>query len=289
MKMVKKILLGMALTAAVISFVSCGVKQDEGKAFNGENIDYSNTEKDDDGNFKYKYYRSFDSTSTKHNSANATITIDNAADVADVTLSDGSKVKAKAGFGFVFGMKEVTDKDNPVKKTVTDKDGKSKEVTVKFYDFGVAAVRYNKSSKKIEWYVDWERNVPDTAFNNTNLATFEDTALTEAPKQVEKEAVVAWTAVNGFELKDGKLVAMIKTVANDDGSYTVTLCDEEGTQIAGSATAEVKKDWTGLTEKTQLYIGRYITVYQGQTVTGKIEYSDISGNVIPADYALVIE
>lgn len=277
MKMVKKILLGLAATAALLTFVSCGEKEDEEKAFKGEKINYSNTEKDDTGKYKYKYYRSFDTTSTKHYSANAKITIEDAANVADVTNDDG-KVKAKAGFGFVFGMKEVTDKDHPITKTVN-----GKEVTVKFYDFGVASVRYNYITKNVEWYVDWETNVPDTAFNNTNLANFNDDSLLNAPVQKEY-GDTTWKSVNGYGLKDGKLIAVIKTVANKDGSYTVTLCDEDGNKISNATPVELEKEWTGLTENTQRYIGRYITVYTGQTAKGTIEYSDIAGNVIPADY-----
>ena len=91
---------------------------------------------------------------------------------------------------------------------------------------------------------------------------------------------------------------MIKTVANDDGSYTVTLCDEEGNKITGTDTGTIPQTKTGFTKKVnnvdtpsklQKLIGRYITVYNKQSVTGTIKYLDVNGNLIPAEDYIVLE
>lgn len=271
MKMVKKILLGMAFTAAVLSFVSCGVKQDEEKAFDGENIDF--THDGTSGN----YYRSFASTKTKHFSANAKITIEDAD-----TIVTKSGVVSKAGFGFVFGLEDVTGNYDV-------KDSEGNKVT--FYDFGIASVRWDAVNNKAQWYVSWCKNVPDTVFNYNNNTGFEDSTLVgTAPQASEAEIVkgdaTAWKDLSALKLVEGNLKAVIKTVANDDGSYKVMLFDNEENKM-GEAT--ISKAVTGLNEKTQKLIGRYITVYNGQSVKGTIEYEDISGNVIPADYDVVIE
>jgi hypothetical protein len=303
MKMVKKILLGMALTAAVISFVSCGVKQDEEKAFNGENIEMTHNGKSSD---KGTYYRSFASTKTKHYSANAKISIENADSLT--TFDENVKVESKAGLGFVFGLEEVAKDSNVVKyvydedfNAETKSDGSKKTEKVKFYDFGVASVRWNAKTNKAQWYVSWCKNVPDSVFNYNPNGAFADTALEKMPENAEATIPVAhedeivkgtsgaWKDIAALELaEDGSFNAMIQTKANEDGSYTVNLCkiDDPDTVIDTTTIAAAK---TGLTEKTQKLIGRYLTVYWKQTVKGKIEYEDISGNVIPADYDVVLE
>ncbi len=303
MKMVKKILLGMALTTAVISFVSCGVKQDEEKAFNGENIEITHNGKSKD---KGLYYRSFASTKTKHYSANAKISIENADSLT--TFDENVQVDAKAGLGFVFGLEEVAKDSNVVKYVYDDdfkiekkSDGTNKTEKVKFYDFGVASVRWNAKTNKAQWYVSWCKNVPDSVFNYNPNGAFKDTALKDMPENAEATIPVAhedeivkgtsgaWKDIAALELaEDGSFNAMIQTKANEDGSYTVNLCkiDDPDTVIDTTTIAAAK---TGLTEKTQKLIGRYLTVYWKQTVKGKIEYEDISGNVIPADYDVVLE
>ena len=251
-----------------------------------------------------KYYRSFAATDTKHYSANAVITIEDADNYAPKD-AEGKDLKyngsdltiySKAGFGFVFGLEE-SNKDANVKKTV---DGKEQKVT--FYDFGVASVRWDAKNKTAQWYVSWCKNVPDTVFNYTDLVDFKDTSLTGAPTATEDYIVAngsGWKDVANLKLKeDGSLVAMIKTVAEEDGSYTVTLCDEEGNKITGTDIGTISNTLTGFTKqvngvdtpsKLQKLIGRYITVYYKQSVTGTIKYLDVNGNLIPAEDYIVLE
>ena len=293
MKMVKKILLlGTLAIAASLTLASCGVKEDEEKAIKKSGkIELTH-------NGSKKYYRSFAATDTKHYSANAVITIEDAANYAPKD-AEGKKlgVSAKAGFGFVFGLEE-SNKDKNIKKTV---DGEEKKVT--FYDFGVASVRWNAEKNTAEWYVSWCKNVPDTVFNYTDLRDFKDTSLVGAPEAIEEyivdDGAGGWKVVSNLKLKDdGSLVAMIKTDAKEDGSYTVTLCDEEGNKITGTDTGTISNTLTGFTKKVdgvdkpsklQKLIGRYITVYYKQSVTGTIKYLDVNGNLIPAEDYIVLE
>ena len=314
MKMVKKILLGTLALAAVLALTSCGEKQDEEKAFNGENINLPHDGTSGD------YYRSFASTKTKHYSADAKITIEDA-DNYSPKKADGTSFKdykddvltisAKAGFGFVFGLEEVTsevNKNHAIQKNTYKENGDfDKKVDVKFYTFGIAAVRWNAALDKPQWYVEWCTNVPDTVFNYNNSTNFDDTTNLQSlnpsatiPVHTPSFIVPSndgWKDVDKDKLKlddNGNLVAVIKTIANDDGSYKVILCDANGTEIENSG-EKLNKSITGFVDdsgngkKVQKLIGRYITVYKGQTAKGTIEYSDISGNVIPADYDVVIE
>ena len=278
----------MAIAALSFGFVSCGESEGDDDAFNGEEISLSNTDstKNDSGK---KLYRSFAGTKTKHYSANALITINNAA-----TVNNSSKYVSAAGYGFLFGLEETTSTVNSEADTTyyESYDSGTFGDKAKFYTFGIASVRYNATSGTGEWYVSWCENVPSTCFNYTTYAGFEGAvydASGNSTKKGEETTVVkgsgsdAWKAISGLSLTDSNFVAQIRVVANDDGSYTVGLY-KDATATSALDTGTISASTTGFEKKTQKDIGRYITVYAGQTTTGKIEYSDISGNPIPADY-----
>ena len=278
MKMVKKILLGMAFTAAVLSFVSCGLKEDEQKAIDGENIGYANKD-NEDVNPSHLNYRAFNTTETKHYSANAEIVIDNPEEVVSSTR------ESNAVLGFVFGVKEH---ENSTQYKVKVGDETKKVV---FYDFGIAGVRYNKKSGKTEWYVSWCENVPNTIFGFNDSGAFKDIKFTDAdghevgPFGTEKQIVPTTGTFSAVDLPltDGKLALAIRTVAKDTGSYVVELCKNVSDDVP-VATATIPAATTGLSAKEERFIGRYVNVYYGETISGTIKYSDVSGNVIPADY-----
>ena len=278
---------GVAIAALSFGFVSCGESEDDDDAFNGEEISLSNTDttKNDNGN---KLYRSFKGTKTKHYSANALITINNAA-----TVNNSSQYVSAAGYGFLFGLEETTSTVNSDAGTTyyESYDSVTFGDKAKFYTFGIASVRYNATSKTGEWYVSWCENVPSTCFNYTTYSGFSGAVYDASGNSVTvgtettvvKGSSTAWKAVSDLSLTDSNFIAQIRVVANDDGSYTVGLYkDATATSTLDSKT--ISASTTGLEKKTQKDIGRYITVYAGQTTTGKIEYSDISGNPIPADY-----
>lgn len=289
-EILKNFLGGVAIATLSFGFVSCGESEDDGEAFNGEEISLSNTDTTKNDNGK-KYYRSFAGTKTKHYSANALITINNAA-----TVADSSNYVSAAGYGFLFGLEETTSTVNKDAGTTyyESYDSTTKKVgdKAKFYTFGIASVRWNATSGSAEWYVSWCENVPSTCFNYTKESGFSGDVydVNGNSKRIEnnEKTIVkgdpSWKAVSGFSLTDSNFVAQIRVVANDDGSYTVGLYkNAEATSALDTGT--IPASTTGFTKKTQKDIGRYITVYAGQTTTGKIEYSDISGNPIPADYA----
>ena len=277
MKMVKKILLlGTLAIAASLTLASCGVKEDEEKAIKDDRIDFSNE--------NTKNYRAFVTTKTKHYSANAEITLDNPTEIKGA--------KSNYVLGFIFGVEEK--EHNPkVKIPAKDKDGKdiSKEVT--FYNFGIAALRYNKTKNNVEWYVSWCEDVPNTILGYNDNGDFYDIEITDidgVKAKYGKETQIVpspsenliFKTVSGLSLtEDKKLSVIIKTVANDDGSYKVSICNADGDE---KATTTISKTVTGLTEKTQKLIGRYVTVYAGESVKGTIKYTDVNGNIIPADY-----
>ena len=306
MKMVKKILFGSLVLAAALTFASCGETQDEGDSFDGDKIDFVH-----DGTSGL-YYRSFKSTSTKHYSANATITIEDADNVTSATKPNGTAIESKAGLGFVFGLEEIKDapvvykikKDKKTGEIKYNSDGTYKTEKVKFYNFGVASVRWNHTINSAQWYVSWCTNVPDSVFNYNDSSSFYDGTLAALPENtgvtipgsaadneicIVDDGAGGWNTISGISLKeDGSLGALIKTVANENGSYTVQLMDKDAPDTV-IATGTVPAAETGLSEKTQKLIGRYLTVYKSQTIKGKIEYSDVHGNVIPADYDIIYE
>jgi len=274
MKLSKKLaFLGAAALLATAVFVGC-TSEDEEDAFSGSK--FSITEDPTKGD----YYRAFDATKTKHYSANAIITIENCE-----TLNSSYDFVAPCASGFTFGLtkgEQVT--------TYTDKVADKEKVQL--YSCGLATVRYDAKNKNVQWYVSWLNNVPNSIFGYNNSMLFDDTLVTDAEgntkKYGEEKQIIptsgSWKTVSGANASysNGTLKVMIKTVANDDGSYTVSLCSSNGTTEYDSTT--IPASTTGFTAKTQNLIGRYLVVYTGQTAKGSVEYKDVSGMAIPADY-----
>lgn len=150
----------MAIAALSFGFASCGESEDESNAFNGEEISLSNTDTTKNDNGK-KYYRSFRGTKTKHYSANALITINNAATTAN-------SLESAAGYGFLFGLEETTSTVNKDADTTYyesyDSTTKKFGDKAKFYTFGIASVRWNAKNKTAEWYL-----VRECSFNMLQL------------------------------------------------------------------------------------------------------------------------
>lgn len=246
------VLLSSAVAAALVfGFAGCADGSDDGDAINGENIEFTHGQKTDtvteEDSAGYNYYRGFKTTKTNHYSSNALITIENPALSETSKYPDGSAITSNAGLGFVFG-----EYDSSVNVT---EDSSTK--SVKLYTFGIASVRYNVSTKKVQWYVSWVKEtqiVPTSGY-------WKDTDIS---------------------LTDGNLVVKVAVTANDDGSYKVELQNEDGSTTYDTAT--VSNEVTGFSKKLQQRIGRYLTVYYKQSVKGSIAYSDIQGNPIPADY-----
>ena len=117
MKISKLLKVGaFALLAASLCFVSCKKEEDEENAISGDNI--SMTHDGTSGN----YYRAFSTTTTKHYSATAKITINN----ADTVKNSGNA--ANCALGYVFGLQEVEVKaGTQLKKNDGRKEKKKKK------------------------------------------------------------------------------------------------------------------------------------------------------------------
>ncbi len=275
------VLLSSAVAAALVfGFAGCADGSDDGNAIDGENIEFTHGQATDtvseEDSASYNYYRGFKTTKTNHFSSNALITIENPA-LSDTTkYPDGNSITSNAGLGFVFGEYDSS-------ATITEESGNK---SVKLYTFGIASVRYNVSTKKVQWYVSWVKETPETVFGYNNSADFTDKLGTDKVSYGTETQIVhgdksAWKDTS-VQLTDGNLVVKVAVTAKDDGSYEVELQNAEGTVIYDTAT--VTKDVTGFEKKVQQRIGRYLTVYYKQSVKGSIAYSDIQGNPIPADY-----
>ena len=277
-----KVLLSSAVAAALVfGFAGCADGSDDGNAIDGENIEFTHGQATDsvseEDSASYNYYRGFKTTKTNHFSSNALITIENPA-LSDTTkYKDGTSITSNAGLGFVFG-----EYDSSVK--ITEESGNK---SVKLYTFGIASVRYNVSTKKVQWYVSWIEKTPETVFGYNNSSDFTDYLGTDNVAYGTETQIVpvkgsgVWKDTS-VQLTDGDLVVKVAVTANDDGSYTVELQSADGNTTYDKAT--VSKEVTGFEKKVQQRIGRYLTVYYKQSVKGSIAYSDIQGNPIPADY-----
>lgn len=318
----KKKLVALALVGALVfGLVACSDSEDNAKAISGKQIDFTWSDSEArkglaaeiaagkkvtknnsevDPTLDDMLYRSFVTLKTKHDSSDAIVTIYNVTDLADTDAD----ISAKAGLGYVFGLKEEKHDDAVKIQTTTNK-----QETVKFYTFGVASVRWSKKANDgnggFQWYVSWCDDVPNTCFNYTSSTAFSDKLTgTEGNAEItkksfgeetkviptESETTTFWRDVEGIGLIDAEgdgekndIQVKLVITANEDGSYKVQLQkwgDNGQWTDAGSdenthwGTVEDKA--TGLDAKTQLDIGRYLTVYNKQSVTGQIVLENIS-------------
>lgn len=250
------IILAAAALVAAMALAGCKLSEDEEDAISGEDITYKNAS-------TTNYYRSFKATATKHYSADPVITINNPATIAT------SSNDANAVYGILFGLEETT----PTGYTGTSK----------FYNFGIASVRWNQTTEKAEWYVSWCKEVPDAAFNATTSSGFSatvDGTLYGTETQIIPTSGT-FESVTGTALSSNKLSVMIKITANDStaaGSYTVKLCDSTGSSTY--STANIPSSTTGFTTRTQRKIGRYFCVYGGEEASASIKYTNVQGAAI---------
>lgn len=285
MKISKKILAAFSVVAMLtmaFSFTGCKDEEDDQGAIDGDKISFTH-----DGT-SGEYYRAFSTTSTKHYSSTAKITINNA-----TTITNSSN-NANCALGYVFGLKEIDVEAGTVLKkedgstyTVTSdglKTAAENGKTPKFYTFGVVGIRYNKSGTA-QWYVSWCENVPNSVFSYNNSSAFSADLYAGTTKVsgigYETQIIPTSGSWSDFtaSLTDAKALSVtVKSVANDDGSYTINLLDAAGTSTI--KTQNVSASVTGLSAKTQLKLGKYTTVYKGETASGTIKLEDVSGAAV---------
>ena len=289
MKMVKKILLGMALTAAVISFVSCG------KVVGGEDdaIDNSTFSKDakiDTKNETEALMRGFKTLNTKH--LDAILHITNTINKIDTPSND---LKTNGVMGYIFNMAEDENKK---------------------WAFTIAGVRYNQLTGNVDAYVESFKNIDATKlesedFTGAVIAKGSPTYNTDkfgftlVPKSAVDELL---KAEKGTE-KENQLDVWIDVIANDGesvgrkgtaGTYTVRFFAEDPGRTKKSsngleyknadveALAEVtvladnvnnpfvkEDEEKGKLSNMQSDIGYYYNIQKDQKLTGKWKFDAI--------------
>ena len=213
MKMVKKILLGTLAVAAILTFASCGQREEAGNSelidinagSSKGSIDYTNESEDTTRGFK--------TLQTKHLDAICHIE-------TTVTELKGDNAKASGTMGYIFNV-------------VKAEDGT--------YSFSIAGARYNQKSGDVEAYVETFKGIAadkleenltggkkatglsygDTAFGFTLVEKTDVNRLlaaqTEEPKKLD-----LWIdlVANGKAKKDD--TAAPKGRGGKEGTYTVT-------------------------------------------------------------------
>ena len=217
MKMVKKILLGLTAAAAVMTFVSCGQREEVGNAemidvnagSSKASIDYTN-----EGD---TLARGFKTLQTNHLDAICHIKMTPNA----TTAKDTNGV-----MGFIFNL---------YKDEATEK-----------YSFSIAGVRYNQSNKKLEGYIETFKDVEaskleeqlETYKKATGVPTYSGFGFPIMTVTGENNTIAPqvdiWIDVVA---NDGVSVGRGKDVANSAGTYTVTFYDEDPGRTKGSSNA----------------------------------------------------
>jgi hypothetical protein len=289
MKLFSKRFLAVTSSIALLAsaFIGCS-SDDEEDAFSGDTVEFDNgrvfIKTDEDGSTKTKtsdfvltnitdikqatsetatksgyynvindsyFYRAFKKTTTKHYDSTCTFTIT----PNELNLH----TRSNGVLGFVFGLtsNEVTASDSTTKGTA--------------YTFGVAAVRWNATDSKAQYYVAWEKDAVVKANNyqtESNFVDINNTAL-------EDEYDSGWMDLGVTSLTDGKLVIKAKVTANDNGSYKVVFYDSNDAVLATNE--GVTSSVSGFTTKTQAYLARYVNIYAGENFNATAKFSDTNG------------
>ena len=270
MKMVKKILLGLAATAAVLSMVGCkgvtvgGDDSIEGTIVNGTTAKAYVGKKDGEG-----YNNATDSTvremklfSTKHYGAFAALTL---------TDEDKNADEGNGQLGYAFNYTE-------------NEDGTVNFITVGF--------RWN--SKKYDTYVSQYYNVDTTKFSTLNFGVSEKKDAYDENETTAYEIEVATlpTALNFVTMDaDGSATIGVNVIAEDDGSYTIKYYSADklenykrkNADAVADKTIPVSNTITGRDSKKQTKMGCYAAVYKQKTLNGFWRFSSIKGEDIPVE------
>ena len=291
MKLSKKILAAFSVAAMLVvagSFTACKESEDDDDAISGENVSAKN-ETD-------MYYRAFESLKTKHKYATANIKIKNPTEVAVASHSSNSVI------GYVFGLEEDKSEHSVTKAYQYQKDGTLKEKTITWYNFAVAGVRWNKTDEKLQWYVSYCTGVPSTIFGYNTSSDFTAKIITEVDSDgkaktfvdsgATEKAIVGTLSTPYFESisassyslpEDGIVNVLVDvTIEGNETNgyyYNVELQNQQGVKIDGATVGKIYVD--ELTATTQKEIGRYTTVYSGETANATISFQDVQGNPIP--------
>ena len=286
-----KVLLSSAVAAALV-FGFAGCKADDSEnAFSGKKVDFDNayvtvaddgtvknakkTDKDAIENIDY-YYRAFNKLVQKHYGSTCVI-----------TLTPQSSTKYDGVAGFVFDMTENNDKT---------------------YNFLIASVRYDPSTKKLGTYISkfTKALIKDNNFskasNFTDLNGDQLSTIETSTGAVEKELAKGADGSTYYNFKTtdfaidsttGNLVVVVKvTQDKSTGNYTVSYYKSlEDSKTDTNAVKAFTIDDSDTTESgyDQEKMAMYVNIYQGQHFVGEFAFKDTVGNDIPFEDDVIIE
>lgn len=306
MKLSKKILAAFSaatLLATAAVFTSCTEDDDE-DAFSGDTVEFDNgrvlIKTDESGTDKTKtsqfvlsnvtdikqaktadetktgylnlindsyFYRAFKKTVTKHYDSTCTITIT----PNDLNIHPNANGVA----GFVFGLtsKDVTAEDTVTKGTA--------------YTFGLAAVRWNATDNKAQYYVAWEDGAVVKSNNYQTSNEFVDINGDDLPTVNGEKYFSGWADLGITSLTDGNLVIKVKVTANEDGSYKVEFFDANDTLLKTNEGVTSAK--SGFETRTQALLARYANIYAGENFKAEYKFSDTNGEAVILEDDIVEE
>lgn len=273
MKMVKKVLLGLAAGALVLGLAGCkgitvgGDDSVDGEVINGTTAKAYVGDKDGEGytNETGDYVREMQLFSTKHYGAFAALTLTD----ENKNSNDGN-----GQLGYVFNYTENDDE------------------TVNFITIG-----YRWYNKQLQTYVSQYYNVKKSDFKNDNFGApkkstikEKDSTKTTAYEIIVEDFNTLTTSKFGTLSDDGSATIGVEVIAEEDGSYTVNYYGSEKLDNyklkkdqEADKTVTIDKKVTGYTKKTQTKIGCYVNVYSGKTLNGFWRFSSIKGEDLPVE------
>ncbi len=246
MKLSRKVLAAfsvVAMLATAVTFTSCAEEEDENGMINRSGntftINYDNKSTDNS--------RGFLSFKTKHNSANALISVEEA-----TCGGNGDPV-----VGFIFGLEQ-------------DKETKG-------YTFGIIGFS-NRKAGGLSYYVDWCTDVNGATLSEGN--DFKNTTGGDASQSI----VTTWTAISGVDVGTAKndYKIYVEMTNNEDGSYTLQLKKADKTNIGSPIS--IPNTYTKKTEATQTDIAAYANVYAGTSLKATITADGFVGEGVPVEY-----
>ena len=249
-----KIILGSAILALAMGFVSCSDDDDPNGMISGSNNHYSINHTNDTDQIQ----RGISSTAFKH--AGATLKV--SFDTVNSTYTGGSKSDRAGVMGVIFDLAEAEGKKN-------------------FYVIGMRSVGKNETSGKkdnaIEYYISKFENITDLQAENFGATT---TAAEGEPKETVVEGTWAKASAWNTDGVDSILVYIAQEQGNDSQyDYNVYLLDPS-TELDsnGVPTADLSKTTAAATidvnyqELTQKKLSVYANVYGNQTLVGNWDY-----------------
>lgn len=287
-----KVLLSSAVAAALV-FGFAGCKADDSEnAFSGKKVDFNNayvtvaddgtvknakeTDKNAIENKEEYYYRAFNKLAQKHYGSTCVI-----------TLTPQSATKYDGVAGFVFDMTENDDKT---------------------YNFLIASVRYDPSTKKLGTYISkfTKALIKDNNFSKaSNFTDINGNKLSTSATStgaLEKELVKGADGSTYYNFKEtdfaidattGNLVVVVKVTQDEStGDYNVSYyksLEDSKTDTNVVESFKINDSETAESGYNQEKMAMYVNIYPGQHFVGEFAFKDTVGNDIPFEDDVIIE